>query len=78
MAAPARRRFRALFAREAGDGAVPGLRSLLEAHAAHEVAEAAARRFADEAIGLVAGCGFEALSVGEFEEFARYVANRQR
>ena len=78
MAAPERRRFRALFAGDAGHGAVPELRALLEAHGAYEEAAAAARRFADEAIGLVAGCGFDAPSVGEFEEFARYVANRQR
>jgi geranylgeranyl diphosphate synthase, type I len=77
MAPPERRRFRALFARDGAD-VVPELRSLLEAHAADRLAAEAAERFAGEAVALVAGCGLGALSIGEFEEFARYVANRQR
>jgi geranylgeranyl diphosphate synthase, type I len=78
MAPPERRRFRALFAAAADDGAVLELRSLLEAHRASVLAAAAAERFAQEAIDLVAACGFEAPSTSEFEEFARYVANRPR
>ncbi|HSR24307.1 MAG TPA: polyprenyl synthetase family protein [Candidatus Eisenbacteria bacterium] len=78
MPAPERRRFRALFARGGGDAAVPELRSLLETRAAHRLAADAAERFADEAIALVARCRLGATSIGEFEEFARYVANRQR
>jgi len=76
MAAPERRRFRALFGQ--GDRAVPELRSLLEAGAADRIAAEAANRFAGEAVALVSGCGLGDTSNGEFEEFARYVANRQR
>jgi len=76
MATPERRRFRALFGE--GEPAVPELRSLLEARAAHRAAAEAADRFAGDALGLVAGCGLGDTSTDEFEEFARHVANRQR
>ncbi|HXM53814.1 MAG TPA: polyprenyl synthetase family protein [Candidatus Dormibacteraeota bacterium] len=77
MAAPERRRFRTLLGRT-GDDVVPELRSMLEAHGADGLAAEAARRFAADAIALVSGCGLEVTSTDEFEEFARYVANRQR
>ena len=78
MAPPERRRFRTLFVGDGGDAAVTELRALLEAHGADRLAADAAERFADEAVAQVARCGLGATSIGEFEEFARYVANRQR
>jgi geranylgeranyl pyrophosphate synthase len=72
-----RRRFRALFCAP-GEDAVPELRSLLERRGANCLAASQAERFADEAISLVRGCGLPSESTEEFEEFARYVANRQR
>jgi geranylgeranyl diphosphate synthase, type I len=77
MAAPERRRFRALFVPD-GAGPVTDLRALLEAHGAHELAAGAAAAFAEEAVALVGGCGLPAASTREFEDFARYVAHRQR
>jgi len=76
MPASERRRFRALFAH--AEPAVDELRALLERRAADELAAGAAVGFAGDAIALVAGCGLGDTFTGEFEEFARYVANRQR
>jgi geranylgeranyl diphosphate synthase type I len=77
MPARDRARFRSRFRRrDAAAGAE--LRSLLEAHGAQHLTAEAAVRFAGEAIELVAGCGLATTSIDEFEEFARYVANRQR
>src|SRR5215471_15382142 len=77
MPAAERRRFGALFARS-GPQAVPELRSLLERRAAHCLTAEAAEGFAERAIALVRGCGLAAESTEQFEEFARYVASRQR
>jgi len=76
MTAPERRRFRALFADpEAG---VPALRAPLERRGADQLSAEAAARFAADAVVLVRGAGLAARSIEEFEEFAGYVANRQR
>ena len=77
MAGPERRRFRTLFAPD-GAGPVMELRSLLESHGAPELAAEAATGFAEDAIALVCGCGLPAASTHEFEDFAHYVAHRQR
>jgi geranylgeranyl diphosphate synthase type I len=75
MTAPERRRLRTLFRRREAD-AVPEIRALLEACAAHRRAEVAARQFADEAILAVGECRLAPAFTREFEEFARYVASR--
>ncbi len=74
-----RRRFRALFRSEAGDAtAVEALRDRLEAAGARELSAAAARRFARQAIEVVAGSGLGPEPTDQFQEFAHYVANRTR
>jgi geranylgeranyl diphosphate synthase type I len=73
-----RRRLRALFRVPPfeGPGAVAEIRGLLEELGADRLAEAAARRFAEQSIALVAGIGLPAESTDQYEEFARHVANR--
>jgi hypothetical protein len=52
------------------------MRALLEHRAADRLAAAAAERFAGQSAALAGGCGLPAESIDQFEEFARYVANR--
>jgi geranylgeranyl diphosphate synthase type I len=78
MRSPERRRFRALFDASSSNGhdAVPELRELLEGSGAGRLATAASDEFAGRAVALVARCRLAASDTAEFEEFARYVANR--
>jgi geranylgeranyl diphosphate synthase type I len=78
MTAAERRRFRALFASREAETAVAELRVLLERRSADRLAEAAAERFAGEAVALVSRCDLPAECTDQFEEFARYVATRKR
>ena len=71
-----RRRLRGLFRPAAGDAAVPAIRRLLESRGADRRACAAARRFADEAVTLVAECRLPFQSTDQFRELATYVASR--
>ncbi|HKF76283.1 MAG TPA: polyprenyl synthetase family protein [Candidatus Dormibacteraeota bacterium] len=80
---PERRRLRDLFrsaagpeAPEAAHEAVAEIRALLADRGADRLAEVAAARFAGQSIDLVAGSGLPAESTDQYEEFARYVANR--
>lgn len=78
MAPAQRRRLRALYAGDGADAAVAEIRALLEDSGADRLAEDAARRFADDAVALVAACGLAAESTDQFQEFAAYVASRKR
>jgi geranylgeranyl diphosphate synthase, type I len=75
-----RRTFRARFAADdaTGEPAVHELRVLLERKGADRLAAVACHEFAEQAIDLVATCGFDHQHTGQFKEFARYVANRSR
>jgi geranylgeranyl diphosphate synthase type I len=61
-----------------GSEVVAELRALLERRHADDLAAEAARAFAERAIDLVAGCGFDLRHTCQFEELAHYVANRPR
>ena len=57
---------------------VPTMRALLEQQSADRLAAAEARRFAERAVASAAECHLGAQHLDQFEEFARYVANRTR
>jgi hypothetical protein len=78
MTPPERRSFRASFsgAGRSRPTAAPELRALLERRSAHHLAAATCQEFAEQAIQLVDDCGFDVHHTRQFEELARYVANR--
>jgi len=75
MTASERLGFGALF--RGREASVAEMRAMLEQRAADRLAADAAERFATDAAAHVAACGLPAESMDQFEEFARYVANRE-
>jgi geranylgeranyl diphosphate synthase type I len=76
MSPEERRHLRDLFRPASGEAAVPAIRGLLESRGADRRACAAAGRFAEEAVTLVAECRLPSPSTDQFRELAAYVASR--